>query len=273
MNMKTHDLLGVRIDDLDDFELEQKLETWLRESIVRVIVTPNPEFLLLASKDLWFRSLLNKSDLSLPDGVGLRFAIAALTNNRLTNRHTGVDLVYILASLSNKLHRRVLLLGGLPSSSVETKNNLKKLYPTLEIESMDPGYIRNESGSVTIPEILITQIQFYKPDVLLVALGQGKQERFIDQIRSYLPALQIAVGVGGSFDTISGTIPRAPIIMRKIGLEWLWRVVVEPKRIRRILNAIIVFPAKIVWGTLKQHKFLRACRNVFPEIYHQLKGL
>ena len=271
--MKSHKLLGVRIDDLDDLELERKLEGWLRELKTHVIVTPNPEFILLSLKDVTFKTLLNKSDLSLPDGVGLRFAIAALTEDRLQHRHTGVDLVYTLAQIAARMNRRVLLLGGYNTSSLQTKNILQKLYPTLEIESMDPGYIRTMFDSVEIPETVIAQIQLYKPTVLIVALGQGKQEKFIDQIRSNIPELCVAVGVGGAFDTISGAIPRAPIFMRKIGMEWLWRVWVEPKRIGRILNAIFVFPAVIVWGTLKQHKFIRACKSVFPEIYHQLKGL
>ncbi len=271
--MITHNLLGVRIDDLDDAKLEQQLERWLHESTFRMIVTPNPEFILYANKNTHFKSLLNKSDLSLPDGVGLRFGVAALTDEVIHHRHTGVDLVELLACVCSKNDCRVLLFGGAPNSAIETKKLLKRLYPTLEIESMDPGKIKGDVHSVDLSEKCIEDIRSYKPDVLIVALGQGKQEQCIDQIREIIPTLRIAVGVGGAFDTLSGNVPRAPYFLRKSGLEWMWRVFIEPKRFLRIWNAVIVFPAVIVWGTLRQRRFFRACRNVFPEIYHQLTDL
>ncbi len=268
-----HELFGVRIDDIDDSELENITESWLKETDSHVIVTPNPEFILLARSNEKFRDLLNKSDLAIADGVGLRYAIAALTQNRLKHRHTGIDLVERLIRLSNQTNRRVLLFGGLPGSAEQTKVHMQKRYPTLQIHSLDPGIIEGTIGSMRIRETLIDQIRSYHPDVLIVALGQGKQEQFIDLIRSEIPTVRIAVGVGGSFDTLSGMIPRAPMFMRRTGLEWLWRLYIEPKRIRRITNAIIVFPAVVINATLRQHKFLSACKNVIPEIVRQLKSL
>ncbi|MEK7452467.1 MAG: WecB/TagA/CpsF family glycosyltransferase [Patescibacteria group bacterium] len=271
--MKKYQLFGVRIDDLDERELEQQLIRWMNESVPRTIVTPNPEFILRTMRHESFRLLLNKSDLSLPDGVGLRFAIAATTEDTLLHRHTGVDLVNTLAKLSAQTQHRVMLFGGLPHAAEKTKNHLKKLYPSLEIESIDPGVIEYIDGHFSIVSALRDQIGVFQPHVFIVALGQGKQEEFIDEIRPSISSLRIAVGVGGSFDTLGGLIPRAPIWMRRMGLEWGWRVFIEPKRINRILNASFVFPLIVVYATVKQHNFFHACKKVLPEIYHQLKGL
>ena len=268
-----HELFGVRIDDIDDSELENKIESWLEQSEVHVIVTPNPEFILLARRNEKFRDLLNKSDLAIADGVGLRYAIAALTSNRLRHRHTGIDLVERLIRLANQTKRRVLLFGGLPGSAEQTRIQMQKKYPTLQIDSMDPGVIEGNIGTMSIRETAIDQIRSYHPDVLIVALGQGKQEQFIDLIRSEIPTMRIAVGVGGSFDTLSGMIPRAPLLMRRIGIEWLWRLFIEPKRIRRITDAVFIFPAVVISATLRQHRFFKACKNVIPEIVRQLKSL
>ena len=267
-----HDLYGIRIDDLDDAVLDQQLKTWLNGQGSHVIVTPNPEFVLLARRNENFKRLLNKSDLSIADGVGLRFAIAALTNNRLQNRHTGVDLVDRLMNIANETGNHVLLFGGDTYSAEKTKKRMLKLYPMLNIEAIDPGHVVGNVDHSEIEEPLIEQVQSTHPEILIAALGQGKQEQFIDKIRSELPTLKIAIGIGGALDTLSGNKPRAPIIVRKIGLEWVWRMCIEPVRAKRIANAVFVFPIMVICDTLKQHRFLKACRNVIPEIARQLIG-
>lgn len=268
-----HELFGITIDDIADDELKEGLETWLLGDLPHLIVTPNPEFLLLACRNKMFKNLLNKSDLSLPDGVGLRFAVAALTNNNLKHRHTGVDLVETLAKLSQATQNRILLIGGLPGSANKTKQHLQKLYPTLDIESIDPGKIKGDIHQVELESSLVEKIIMIKPNILIAGLGQGKQEQFIEQIRHQLPTLKIAIGVGGAFDMLSGIKLRAPKLFQRIGLEWMWRLGIEPKRFQRIFDATIIFPLIVVWGTLKQRRFLKACIKVIPEIYHQLIGL
>lgn len=244
-------IFGVRIDDVSSSELPSRLSAWLDEQKPHAIFTPNPEFLLLAREDPTFAELLNKSDLSLPDGVGLRFAVAAMTPQRLHHRQTGIDTLFLLADLCARKHRRLLLLGGINAAASDAAHVFKKKYPELDVVSLDPGFLPGGFTSLAIPSTLFDKIRELRPDVLAVALGQGRQERFIVDVMPQLPSLKIAIGVGGAFDTVSGRLKRAPLWMRHYGLEWLWRVLIEPKRIQRTLRAVVIFPSVVIWDTLK----------------------
>lgn len=262
-----HYIFDVPIDDLSSDDLDKQLTEWVNGNAQKFITTPNPEFILLSRKDDAFLSLLQSSDLSLPDGVGLRFAISALTDERLKNRHTGVDLVDRLAYLSYRFNKNLLFVGGAESAAKKTKQLFEQKYPGIHISVFNPGRI-DVDGMVTT---LLYGNQC-NAHIMLVALGQKKQEQFIKQTQPHLPSVRIAVGVGGAFEMISMLKPRAPRIMRRSGLEWLWRVLIEPSRAGRILNASVVFPIIIVCATLSKHRFWKACRNVMPEIYRQLIG-
>lgn len=273
-----HFIFDIPIDDVSDTELDVQLIDWVNGNNQKFITTPNPEFILLASKDEEFRKILQSSDLSLPDGVGLRFAIAALANETLSHRQTGVELVERLMRVAHLTHKRILLVGGEVGAAEKTKQQFEKQFPGIKISVFNPGHIDVSYKGGHLPDRQADETSPYEivglsPDIMLVALGQKKQEQFIKQILPHLPSVRIAVGVGGAFEMLAGLKPRAPFIMRKMGLEWLWRVLIEPRRIGRILNASFVFPIVVVYGTLKQHRFIRACRNVIPEIYRQLKGV
>lgn len=263
-----HFIFSVPIDDVSNSELDVQLKDWVNGNVQKFITTPNPEFLLLSEQDAEFKLILQKSDLSLPDGVGLRFAVAALSDQNLAHRQTGVELVERLIKVAHETSKRVLLLGGEDQSAEKTKQRFEQKFPGVQISLFNPGKI-----NLTDLQSAISSIRDFAPDVLLVALGQGKQERFIQAILPNVPSIRIAVGIGGAFEMISNMKPRAPLFMRRAGLEWLWRVFIEPRRIKRILNASIVFPIMVIWSTLKQNRFLKACRRVVPEIYRQLKGL
>src|SRR3990167_9257321 len=112
--MRNHVVFGVRIDDVPPLELRGLISDWLIGEQTRAIVTPNPEMILLARRDAAFRDILNRADLSLPDGVGLRFALPALTSERLLHRHTGVDTLILIAQLCAVAGKRLALLGGAP---------------------------------------------------------------------------------------------------------------------------------------------------------------
>lgn len=262
-----HEIFDIPIDDVSSQELDVLLVSWLGVVEQKIITTPNPEFILLSRHDEQFKTLLQQSDLSLPDGVGLRFAVAALTNETLSHRQTGVELVERLIKIAHVTDKRILIIDGLEHSGEKSKSQLEKKYPGIQISVLDPGRIMFPVSETITERVLETS-----PDILLVALGQGKQEKFIKEILPSIPSIRLAVGIGGAFDMISGLKPRAPHIMRKIGLEWLWRVFIEPRRIGRILNASFIFPIVVIYGTLRQHRFWKACRNVIPEIYRQLIG-
>lgn len=265
--MRSHDVLGVRVDDLSEQELVGRLASWLEGNVPRVVVTPNPEFLLAARHDPDFAALLNGSDLSLPDGVGLRFATAALTGDRLRNRHTGVDTLVLLARACAAAGKRLALVGGGPGVAERAADRLRANTPSLRVEGIDPGRVESDRLSDSTTQ----RLNDYA--VIAIGLGQGKQERVMRELASAVPSARILVGVGGAFDMIAGMKRRAPAWMRASGLEWVWRVLIEPTRILRILRAFPVFPAVVVWDTLRRRRFLRACRATIPEIFRQLCGL
>ncbi len=273
--MEKHWIFGVQIDDLSTSELEQTLFGWMNDGKVHTIVTPNPEFILESRRDPEFRDILNQADLSLPDGVGLRFAVSALTGKRLLHRHTGVDTLTLIAKLCTQTKKSMLLFGGKDDIAQSAADCLQKEHRGLKISAMNPGVV-SVRGQGTLP-ILSDET------IIAVGLGQGKQERCMSVIaRSHQatrsvqtatsPGRQsyILIGVGGSFDMIAGTRRRAPAWLRRIGLEWVWRLLIEPKRWRRIANATVIFPALVISDTRKHHRFLRACRDTIPEIFHQL---
>jgi len=265
-----HLLLEIPIDDISDESLAKKLEEWLLGDSQKFLTTPNPEFFLYAQKNHVFKSILQKSDLSLPDGVGFRFAISALTDHYLTHRHTGVDLVDQLMHIAHKHQKKVLFVCGKKKSSAEkTKKHFEKRFPGLSIELFDPGNILLTEDSMHTSSARLIENHNH-PEIMLVALGRHKQEQFIQSVLPKIPSLRIAVGIGGAFEMISGELPRAPKRLRLMGLEWLWRVLLEPRRIGRILQASLIFPMRIIWSTLKQHRFWRACRRTIPEIFRQL---
>ncbi len=266
-----HNILSVRIDDIDDRDLIILLQKWIDSNEQKIIVTPNPEMVLLALKKKKFSELLQNSHLAIPDGVGLRFAVAALSEDKLLNRHTGVDLVQVLSSICAQSNKRVLLFGGEHESAKKTQKVLNKLFPSLRVRYLDPGRLKGGVENVEVPDVVINKIKRFEPDVIFVALGHGKQERFIHQYLNQLPSVVIAAGIGGSFESISGSKPRAPGWMRRKGLEWLWRVFIEPKRTHRILRAIFIFPGVVIWSTIKQRTFIKSIKKVYPEILNQIK--
>jgi len=263
-----HQIFDIPIDDLSDGELDQILHEWVVGNAQKIITTPNPEFLLLSRHDASFKSILQKSDLSLPDGVGLRFAVVALTDETLKHRQTGVDLVDRLMRIGAETGKRLVVVDGLDRSAEKVKATFEQKYPGIQLSTFQPGSI-----SFPLSESIMNRLNELHPEILLVALGQGKQERFIEDILPNIPSIRIAVGVGGAFDMLSGRKPRAPQILRRLGLEWLWRVLIEPRRIGRIFRAVFIFPLLVISCTLTSHRFWKAVRRVVPEIYRQLTGI
>lgn len=269
-----HEIFGVKIDDISTSELTDLFSCWLVENppTARTIITPNPEFLLQAREDEEFRNIINAADVSLPDGVGIRFAVAALTPNLLTHRHTGMEALLLLANECVKKGKTLGLVGGRHGSAEKAAVKLRETVPGLSVFGFDPGRIesRDSSASSQNDKKIIERLQREKLDVLAIGLGQKKQELFLRHVAPVLLSLRIGIGVGGVFDVLSGEISSAPTWMRRSGLEWIWRLAQEPKRIRRIWNAVVIFPVIVVWHTLKYQSFLHALRRTIPEIIRQL---
>jgi len=258
--MKTT-ILDIELDNLTEPELNKKIEVFLNSDKQHTIYTPNPEFLVASTKDKHFKQILNQSDLNIPDGFGLKLASRFLYNKKL-NRHTGIDTLIKTCQIASEKGKSVYFFGAGNGVAHETAQVLKKRFPNLKIAGADSGgkimqsEICNQKSAIkTIPNPStlnnnqnIDKIKQKSPDILFVALGQIKQEKWISQNLSKIPSVRIAMGVGGSFDYISKKTPRAPKLLRIIGLEWLFRLILQPKRIKRIWNAVVIFS----WLTLKE---------------------
>jgi N-acetylglucosaminyldiphosphoundecaprenol N-acetyl-beta-D-mannosaminyltransferase len=236
-------ILGVKIDSITVDEILQKIKGFLKSKNKYFIVTPNPEFIVLAQKDFQFRQILNYADIAVPDGAGIMLA-AKIFGTPLKQRVTGNNLVWKIADLAEQYGWSIYLLGGRKETAAKTAKILKKIFPNLNIAGAESGGEINDPKNIN-PD-LITKINQAKPDILFVALGHGKQERFIFYNLDKLKSVKLAMGVGGVFDYISGNVSRAPKWMQKIGLEWLYRLIQQPQRAPRIYNAIIVFPYLVI---------------------------
>jgi N-acetylglucosaminyldiphosphoundecaprenol N-acetyl-beta-D-mannosaminyltransferase len=261
--------LGVNISIESKKEILKKISSFLSSPSPRgrgeqggeghYIVTPNPEFLLAAQQDEEFFYILNKADIAVPDGVGL--SLAALTMGKVLKRISGIDLIYDICQIAAEKGKSIFLLGGGEGVAARAAKQLQKLYPNLKIVGAETGLKPDEweikGGLWTKGEVrskkLEVRINESNSDILFVAFGHVKQEKWIWHSLKNLPSVKIAMGVGGSFDFIAGNIKRAPKVLRMLGLEWLWRLLQEPrKRLPRIFNAVIKFPWEFLqWRFIK----------------------
>ena len=243
-------ILGVKVDNISKKEIIEKVEDFLKEDRLHQIATVNPEIILKAQEDDVLRNVLNRATLCLADGVGIRFAFWRW-GKHLKTRMAGADLMWRILEVANEKKLTVLLVAskmGL-SNWEETRDAILKVYPDLKISgvNMDPlsGHFDRsiELSGLSFKEGHITY------DVLFCNFGAPYQEKFIASLNRWSNWTCLAVGVGGSFDFITDKITRAPKIMRIIGLEWLWRLLKQPRhRIKRIVKATIVFPIKVLFN-------------------------
>lgn len=213
--------------------------------------TPNPEMLLEAQKNELFKKILQNSALNIPDGIGIIFASRWL-KKPLKERVTGVDfmkkIIQKTGDPASPLYRKkIFLLGGAEGIAEKTAEKLIQYFPHTQI-------IGTHSGTPKIEheKEIIKKINNSEAEVLFVAYGAPAQELWIARNLKKMPKIKIAMGVGGTFDFIAAVKKRAPEWMQKIGLEWLYRLMQEPRRIKRIYNAVIKFPIKIVLGSSNQ---------------------
>ena len=235
--MNTINILGINISVTNKKEVLDKIEHFLAGDKPNQITTLNPEFLLAAGHDEEFFFILGEADLAIPDGIGLKMMAWMMGKN--INRITGADLVKDIINIAQQRKLKVAIINrkdGI-SNSEEIKKSVLQKYPRLRIVVEDI-----EQGDNIISKFIINQ----KPDILFCSLGAPWQEKYIYHNLKLLPSVKIGMGVGGSFDFLTGKIKRAPKIMRTIGMEWLWRLIKQPGRIKRILNAVIIFPLKFI---------------------------
>lgn len=230
-------ILGTKIDNLNRQEAKERINEYLKGQESHYIVTPNPEFVLMAQKNKDFQNILNKADIAVPDGAGIVFASWWLKHLNLkqkikfSERVCGSDLVE--AMLRNyKDKYRILVISR--DNALSQPSDIKKIYPEIEV------FIDN-------PNILSRVLKF-DPQIIFITFGAPAQEQWIHDNLALLPNVKVMAGVGGSFDFLTHKIKRAPKVFRKFGLEWIWRLIQEPrKRFKRIYRAFLVFHQQVFW--------------------------
>src|SRR5260221_2837213 len=259
------ELLGIGITNTTEESVLEFLKNSLQSGSENYyIVTPNPEMIVLATKNADFKKALNGAKIALNDGVGLLLA-AKFMGRPLSERITGVDFVKRVCEMSNDWPITVGFLGGGPKIAEMTVECLVAEYPQLHVVYVNSEW--NDDGFGKAKKYQVLGSKYYANekkirdtkyiihntsliDVLFVAFGAPKQELFMAEHLNKIP-VRVMVGVGGSFDYISGSVKRAPVWVRNSGLEWLFRLISQPWRFRRQL-ALVEF----MWLVMLSRLFL-----------------
>lgn len=263
MHGKKIEIAGVKFDPITyDLALEA-INSFVAGGNKHIIVTPNPEMILNASKDKDLAEILNNASLSIPDGIGVLWASYYLNlpkkrglanffqvlssllsillfpkkiRKQFPERVTGSDLFNKIIEKSQYKKWRIFLLGAGMGVGGKAIDNLLKKYPGTIFAGSYAGSPRADEE-----DDICRTINAAEPDILFVAYGNPAQEIWIKRNLEKLTTVKVAMGVGGAIDFAAGKIKRAPRFMQKIGLEWLWRLINEPGRIKRIWKATYVF--------------------------------
>lgn len=226
-----------RIYDKSEKEYFKLLIKWLKNNEKKFIITANPETLTMAETDKEIsKMLLNENNSVVPDGIAIVKACKML-NIPVTERIAGVDIAEYLLYESSLLKKKVYLFGSKQEVIDGMKKVIEEKYSGIKLVGATNGYIEDKDKE-------FENIKKVKPDVVMVALGIPYQEKLIyEHLNDFEKG--IFIGVGGSFDVLSGTKKRAPKIFIKLNLEWLYRIMCEPKRLKRFWNNNVKFILKI----------------------------
>ena len=247
-------IFGIDIDAVTRRDAFERTLFFLHGQTPCIIVTPNAEILLEARHNAEFRAVLNAAQLSFPDGTG---ALVALRMAGIkAERITGVDFALDLIIHAAQHNEKVALVGGTPGRAVTAAEKFTKNHPGLMIhaEPISLEFTIHQNGTPVSFEMeneIVERLKKFSPAIILVAFGAPKQELWIKRILPKLPSVRISMGIGGGVDYWAGAVSRAPKIMQTWGLEWLWRLILQPWRIKRIFDAAVVFPALILAERLK----------------------
>lgn len=221
-------ILGVRVDCLDMAGAVGAIERMVTErGQTCLVATVNPEFVMRARVDDHFREVLEGASLCLADGIGVVWAMRRQGCPQF-ERVAGSDLVPALARSCARHGWRLFLLGARQGVAAECARRLEVENPGLEVAGTFAG-----SPSPEDDEGALDRIAAVRPDLLLVAYGAPQQELWIARNRERLK-VPVAIGVGGTFDFLAGRVRRAPLLLRRAHLEWLWRLALQPRRVRRM---------------------------------------
>ncbi|MDH5596585.1 MAG: WecB/TagA/CpsF family glycosyltransferase [Candidatus Peregrinibacteria bacterium] len=274
MNKKVS-IAGINFDPVRYREVITAIEVFAEQRHKKhFIVTPNPEMLVGASQDEEFRKVLQSANMAVADGIGILWAAYYLSLptsksklleffrllwslmkvpirssslfKMLPQRVTGADLLFEIVEASQETGWRIYLLGAAPGVAGAAIDRLIKKYPKAIFAGSFAG-----TPAPSHEDDLVQRINLAEPDILFVAYGNPEQEKWIHRNLPKMETVKVAMGVGGAIDFASGRVKRAPKLLRKLGLEWFWRLVREPRRLKRIFRATIIFPSLIFRLKLK----------------------
>ncbi len=223
--MSTVEVLGVPFSSSSETEVLTTCKAFMQDTQPHFVITAGPEFVMKVGEDRSLQEVLSSADVITPDGIGIVIA-SRWYGQPITERVTGVDLAQKLIAYAAENEMSVYMLGASEDSLQKALFTLRESHPTLHIEGRN-GYFKEAEVSD-----VIASIRDEAPHLLLVGLGQPAQEKFI---AAHLEAMGVplAIGIGGAIDVIGGTVKRAPVFFQKAKLEWLYRLLKEPTRMRR----------------------------------------
>ncbi|MBN2897452.1 MAG: WecB/TagA/CpsF family glycosyltransferase [Clostridia bacterium] len=238
MELNEVKILGVKIHKVTMNEAFNVFLNLINMNTCQTIFTPNTEIVMAAQEDKELKTILAKGDLVIPDGIGLIYA-SSLHHLGLEERVPGVEFMDKILKFCNTTKKSIYILGGKPGVAERAAENILEEYPNIRIKGTQDGYFSEEDDLK-----IIDGINDARPDILFVALGAPKQEKWISKHKKILN-VKVAMGVGGSVDIWAGTAKRAPKFFIALNLEWFYRLLTNPSRIFRMF-AIPKFMIKVL---------------------------
>lgn len=234
--------LGVEVCALNMPQALKEVCEIIEKRIPSFIVAINPEKIMKATEDNRLKTLLNSATIKIPDGIGIVVA-SKLNHGKIKTRVTGIDLMNNICQLSDDNGYKIFMLGAKPGVVDKAAEVLRQKFKKINIVGTLDGYFEND-------EQVINRVKAVKPDIIFVALGSPRQENWITENMNKLE-VPLLMGVGGSYDVICGNIDRAPQWMCSLGLEWLYRLIKEPWRYKRMM-VLPLFLYKVVIERVKK---------------------
>lgn len=239
---KTVDILGIPVDSIKMSEAVERIGAFIGEGGVHSVYTPNSEIMMAAQRDPQLRSIMINADMLTADGAGVVLA-SKILGHSVPEKVSGFDLVCEIFRAYARKGIRCFLLGSAPGVAEQAAKNISKDYPGLIVAGYQDGYFTEDQD-----EEITNTINASNADILLVALGAPKQEKWIFSHKGRLN-VKVCIGVGGTVDILSGKSKLAPDFFRRNGLEWLYRLYKEPKRAVRMLD-LPRFMVRVIWFRL-----------------------
>jgi len=229
------EVLGVNFDNLNMDEAVSKAYELMEQRRSAYVVTPNPEIVWMCRDNAALRESVISADLVVPDGIGVVYS-AKILGTPLKSRVPGIDLGTGLFKCIAETDKTLYLLGAKPGIAEKAAENITTQFPGIKICGTADGYFKDDAP-------VIEKINAVAPDLLLVCLGAPKQEIWMHS-NAHKLNVGLMMGLGGVLDVFAGTVQRAPESWQKLGLEWLYRLIKQPSRIKRMIKLpLILFAA------------------------------